>query len=818
MDHQWILDTISGLNSEGQLSSIDRALLLLADKLRLDRCILRYRKPGSDVFTVIAEYHAPELKPINVLEPEMDSGASLNLVQQLLEYGKVEINDIFAETAFNEDELQKARDWSCRAFLFLPLRYRNSINGMIIAVQGQQPRQWCDTDKFTVQLIGETALSVWLNNRSVKALSASRQQYQRALEISNDALFDWDIHAGLFYQSLRFFQMLARPFQNSTTVDELLSWVQPDDLGLLQDKMANAAAGKLLKTDFELRMLDSNGEIVWLMVRAAMVEFDESGLPTRGMGTISDITTFKKTLQHLELLRQNAEQANKAKSEFLARMSHEVRTPLNAITGMLHLLQDSMLNDEQQTKVQIMQDASRQLLTVLNDILDISRIESGKLELECIPFDMDRLLQQLVAMFSAQAAEKEIDLMLAVEGDISSRVMGDPNRLLQVLGNLLSNALKFTERGEVVLKLVCKPVDLGNMMMEFSVADTGAGMTEEQLERLFNPFVQAELNIAREYGGSGLGLSICKNLVELMGGHIRVHSAYGSGSRFQFSIAVERDETETSCKLFLPDIAAGRSLLLCRSSQSAAIYQQMFASVGLDCMALPATTSPRQLQTYLQTMPQADHIFIDSRFDEADIQILSQWLQAAKPGQVILLATVLNRPLQKLLDQYTGLQLLLKPLTPQKLLRFWRDEYAEKNAGSQPVFSLSQADLQRLQEMRVLLVEDNLINQMVAQGILAKYGVQSVACEHGKAAVDEIYNQPEGYFQAVFMDLEMPVMDGFEATRLIRQMDKARQLPIVAMTANTLHDDIKRCQHAGMAGHVGKPVEPQKLISSLLQL
>ncbi|HEY9032866.1 MAG TPA: ATP-binding protein [Pseudomonadales bacterium] len=812
-EQQWILDTISRLNSEGSPHSIAEALQQLAEKLGLDRCILRYREGGSDVFRVIAEHQSPELLPIDTLEPEMDSAASLALVQQLLQNGHVDVEDVCCEAGFSDEEVARAMDWGCRSLLFLPLRYQNAINGMIIAIQAFAPRQWSASDRFVVQLIGETALSVWLRDRSMQALYDSRQQYRWAVEVSNDALFEWHIQRNTISHSPRFFQILARPFVDSMTVPELIAWVHPDDVELLQDKMRDAAAGELLKTRFELRMIDSNEEVVWLMVGAAVVAHDEDGRPLRAVGTLSDITTFKKTLQHLELLRQDAERANLAKSEFLARMSHEVRTPLNAITGMLHLLEDSPLDEAQQARLAIMQDASRQLLGVLNDILDLSRIESGKLQLEQIPFDLDQLVQQRVAMFAAQASDKGVELLVSFDTTLPAQVQGDPGRLSQVLGNLLSNALKFTSVGQVVLSVRRRALQRGCLTLEFEISDTGVGMTAEQLDRLFNPFVQAELHIARQYGGSGLGLSICKSLVELMGGHILARSTEGQGSQFLFTLQLACEQAQPPA--LAPDAPLqGRQLVLCRSPVAAAIYQNLFAGLGMDCLALPAALSYRQLSQCLQALPPAARLWLDAGFAAEELELLEREL-GDSPLPLVLLPQILDGSLRNVLERHPGWRYLAQPLTPARLRQFL---WPQPALAGQARFALSASDRQRLAQLRVLLVEDNPVNRMVAEGLLSRYGIHTVSCEHGKQALDEIWRQPAGYFQAVLMDLEMPVMDGFTATRQIRQMDKARHLPVIAMTANTLTVDVQRCQQAGMYRHIGKPIDPQQLVSCLLSL
>lgn len=818
LDHRWILDAISELNSEGTLASISEALSSLAAHLSLDRCILRNRIPGTDQFNVIVEYHAPGLIAIDELEPDMGSETSLHLVQQLLQDGRVCINDILASNDFSQADIDKAQAWGCRAFLFLPLRYQGAINGMIIAIQSNQARQWDDEDYYTVQLLGETALAVWLHNQSLQALSDSRQQYQWALQASSDAIWDWNLRSGYFYNSRRFYQMLGHPDPQDAPIDQatFLSWVHPDDHAQLLNIMHDTVEDNPQASFAEFRMLTFNQELIWILVRGTVVQRDQRNLPIRLVGTYSDITTFKKTLHHLELLHQNAERANLAKTEFLARMSHEVRTPLNAITGMLHLLEDTELSDLQRDKVHIMQSASKQLLGVLNDILDISRIESGKLEMESIPFSLEDVVQNAFMLFAPMAAEKQIDLGVCFATDVPVTVIGDPNRLSQVLNNLLSNALKFTRHGEVMLHVGCRPASTGQLMLDFSLSDTGVGMTESQIEQLFNPFVQAELRIAREYGGSGLGLSICKSLVELMGGHVLVHSQYGSGSVFRFTIRVDCEQDAKTIYALAEKPLINSVAVVCRNDKAAQNYRTLLAAFSLDAniMVLRHATALTEL---LAGLPDVELLLLDLVFDDRQVRQIQHFIRDCRQDMdVILLPMSLHDGIRQMLDECHYLHLLAKPLMPRHLLQFIQAE-VDNTLPELPAFSLTQVQQQYLANMRVLLVEDNPVNQMITRGMLRKYSVELYTAEHGKAAVDDIYQRPAGFYQAILMDIEMPVMDGFQATRLIRQMDKAQSLPVIAMTANTLPADIRRCHDAGMNAHIAKPIDAVTLVMTLLQ-
>ena len=818
LDHRWIVDTISDLNSEGTVVSIHKALEKLAKHLGLDRCILRNRVGNTDKFTVIAEYYREDLIPIDTLEPDMDSATSIQLIQQLLVDGKVCVNDITQDGGFTEEEIAKGLDWGCRSVLFLPLRYQSAVNGMIIAISSHTAREWGDDDHYTVQLLGETALAVWLHNQSLQALSDSRQQFQWALDASNDAIWDWNLETGVFYNTRRFYEMLGYDDAKDAamSIEDFWSHVYEDDKPQLEQTLGGIFNGNLQSEFTECRMLTVSRNVIWIMIRGGIVKSDAQGKPLRAVGVYSNITTFKKTLQHLELLRQNAERANLAKTEFLARMSHEVRTPLNAVIGMLYLLEDSALADEQREKVHIVQHASKQLLGVLNDILDIARIESGKLALENISFALDDVVQNVLLLFAPQAVEKNIDLRVHFAANVPQKVQGDPSRLSQVLNNLLSNALKFTSQGTISLSVSCRQASVGYLSVDFVLADTGVGMTDTQIDQLFNPFVQAEIRIAREYGGSGLGLSICKSLVELMGGHITVKSLYDLGSEFHFTIRVGCEEPDKTLYYLPSPPAFTQVAVICQHAAGAAEYRELFRAFSLDADII-VFEDGEKLNTVLDSLTDTPFILIDIQLQSQHVHQLKESIDKTPNNRtIVLLAMSVCVELQNLLEQYKQLYLLAKPLLPRKLLSFLVTESATKKTLL-PAVSDNVLGAKHLQGMRILLVEDNHVNQLVAKGMLKKYGADVTVCEHGKQAYDDIYEKSKGFYQAVLMDIEMPIMDGFKASRLIRQMEKSEDLPIIAMTANTLETDIQRCYQAGMNAHIAKPIDIRVLVETLLQ-
>jgi len=526
----------------------------------------------------------------------------------------------------------------------------------------------------------------------------------------------------------------------------------------------------------------------------------------------------RAAVQHeLELARQHSEDASRAKTMFLANMSHEIRTPMNAIIGMACLALQTELSPRQRDYISKVHQAATALLGIINDILDFSKVEAGKMALELAPFSLEQLLGDSVALVQQGAQNKGLELVL----DLGDRelvggggmLLGDALRLGQVLTNLLSNAVKFTERGSVRLTVQVERHEAEAVALCFTVFDTGIGMDALQLNRLFQEFSQADGSTTRKYGGTGLGLAISRKLVDMMGGRIWADSTPGMGTRFCVALKLPRAPAVPLPEL-PPALATLRVLVVDDLAATRLALQNLLRAAGVDG-AIDVVDSLSAAQTRLE-LAQARHRPYQLLLLDWDLPQQSpvHWLddladRSFSLPPVVALTMGDSEPAEPAQVSTGLLGCVAKPLQPATL----RPLLANLLGMPSPAPVARAAATTSLHGMRVLLVEDHATNRELACELLAMQGVLVEAAPHGQAALERL--QAPGHFDAVLMDLQMPVMDGYEATRLLRQDARHARLPVIAMTAHAQPEERERCAAAGMNGHIGKPVEPEQLYATL---
>jgi two-component system, sensor histidine kinase and response regulator len=595
--------------------------------------------------------------------------------------------------------------------------------------------------------------------------------------------------------------------------------VVPEDLPLAEGALKKTMEQKA-RASVDFRILRADGTVRHLAAAEGAV-LDENGNVTKIIGVNIDVTSHKEAEADLQRAKEEAEAANRAKSEFLANMSHEIRTPMNGIMGMTELVLDTELDSEQREYLTLAKISADSLLSLINDILDYSKIEAGKLDIDAIDFNLGDCLGDTMKTLSLRAHQKGLELAFEIEPDVPDAIVGDPGRLRQIILNLVGNAIKFTEQGEVVLSVQMLTHIKDEVQLRFTVKDTGIGIAPAKQAAVFEAFQQADGSMTRKYGGTGLGLTISSRLVELMGGRIWVESELGEGSRFHFTanfgvqkaavrMIVPRDpETLRDMRVLVVDDNATNRQILVKMLEG---WRMVPATADSGAKAMVTLTESKGIG---RTFPL---ILLDAQMPEMDGFALAEYIKrhpSFRAATIMMLSSAGQRGDAMRCRELGVAAYLTKPIRQAELMDAILTALGTRAKSQEKPALVTRHTLRESQNrLKVLLAEDNAVNQLVALRLLERFGHTVTVAGNGKKALEA---WEKGGFDAILMDVQMPEMNGWEATQAIRDKERStgERIPIIAMTAHAMKGDDERCFAAGMDDYLTKPIRTEDLMTAL---
>lgn len=649
----------------------------------------------------------------------------------------------------------------------------------------------------------------------------SEERLRGALQAANLGLWDWDLLTGELYTNDLWRTMIGYQPDDSygSHVDHFLSLIHPDDLSNVNKNISENMSGKQDKYQVQFRMRHCDGQYIWIHAAGQIIEYTVDKKPLRMIGIHMDISDTIKLQEELLQAKDEAISADQAKSNFIANMSHELRTPLNAIIGTGYLMEKTELTRKQSEHLRKMQTSANILFETINEILDFSKISANALHLENIEFKIEDVLRDVGDVNSDSARSKGLEMLYSFPAASIPPLMGDPLRLAQILNNLISNGIKFTETGAVVLSYEVVRQTPNKVAINFAVKDTGIGLSKEQQEHLFTAFTQADGSTTRKYGGTGLGLSICQRLVRMMNSEIQVDSEPGQGARFSFTVefATGMDHADEDNHMVMSEL---RVLVVDDSLEVAKVLLKMLSKQVQNTQHASSVNECKAMLLAAETP--FDLVLLDRQLPGGDGLEVCRWIKDHKTLKKIPKVIICSGMVEEI-EELKGYQAgydgyLNKPFTRSAIFSTIQkvfDHDVDPVLAKHPTKPHKTPDgLANIRNAKILLVEDNEINQDVATEILEDAGLRVTLARDGREALKQL---KDNRFDLVLMDIQMPVMDGYEATRLLRSNPAFIDLPILAMTANATQRDKKLSELAGMNEHISKPIAPEALFEALIR-
>jgi two-component system sensor histidine kinase/response regulator len=664
----------------------------------------------------------------------------------------------------------------------------------------------------TIQ-VGQLAFSMWVDftdqKENEERLAKQREQLQSILDTSPVGVA-FSTKGLIHFANPKFIEMFnAKPGQTSPNL-----YVHPEE----RDQLVKKLQSEGVVNNYEIQMKSYQGDIMDMLINYLPINYEgEDGI----LGWLLDITDLKKTQKELEWAKEQAEEATQAKSDFLANMSHEIRTPMNAIIGMSHLALQTELNRKQKNYIEKVHRSAESLLGIINDILDFSKIEAGKMDMETVNFRLEDVMDNLANLVGLKAEEKGVELLFNIPPEMPTALVGDPLRIGQVLVNLGNNAVKFTHDGEIIVEIQTLEESEDQIRLRFDVRDSGIGMTPEQQSKLFQSFSQADSSTTRKYGGTGLGLAISKKLVNMMDGEIGVTSAEGKGSTFFFDILLRKQQGEVSPRRssLATELGVFPVLVVDDNASAREIVTAMLANMGLK---VDQASSGSEAMKMLKNTDQKDPyklVFMDWKMPDKDgVEVAREIQQESTLENVPTVIMVTAYGKEEAVGAADGANIqsfLTKPVTASSLLDailLATGQLDENDLQQQSRHAEADENIKKLRGAKVLLVEDNEINQELALELLSNNGIIADLAGNGQEALDKLNNNS---YDGILMDCQMPVMDGYTATRKIRTLAEYKDLPIIAMTANAMAGDREKAVDSGMNDHIAKPVNVKDMFSTM---